>query len=120
MANEIQLSITLQVAGHPGTITKTIQADQSTTGGGNPGLVAIGTTEEVISFGDVSSHGYVYIENLDDTNFITYGPTSGGSMITLGRLKAGEVCVFRMEPGISFRMKANTSSCRAFVALFEE
>ena len=82
---------------------------QTTEGGGNPGYVAIGTREEDIAFGDVTPR-VVIIENLDATNFVEYGPNSGGSMIAFGRIEPGSFAKFSLKSGVTLRMKADTAA----------
>ena len=41
------------------------------------GRITIGTTEETLPLGDVSSVGVVVIKNLDDTNFLEHSTTTG-------------------------------------------
>jgi len=86
-----------------------ISIDVDAVGGHRP-VVSVGTSEEVISPGDVSTEGWCFMRNLDSTNYVQWGPESGGSMVTVGRIEAGEVACFRMEPGITFRAKANTAT----------
>lgn len=86
---------------------------QAAIGGGNPGFVAIGTSEEDIAFGDVTPR-VVVIENLDATNFVEFGPKSGGSMIVFGRIEPGSFAKFSLKSGVTLRMKADTAAvnCR--------
>lgn len=82
---------------------------QTTEGGGNPGYVAVGTSEEDISFGDVTPR-FVIIENLSDTNFLKYGPKSGGSMIAFGRVAPGAWCLLEMAASVTLRVAADTAA----------
>jgi len=112
MADELKLQVTANLTKgnytskfEPGLLSITVDA----VGGHHP-VVDVGTSEEVISFGDISTEGWCFMRNLDDTNYVQWGPESGGSMITMGRIEAGEVACFRMEPGITLRAKANTAA----------
>ena len=76
MANEIQVSMSLVVSNgsfkfrfQPGGL----QFDQTGTGGGNPGLVSVGTSEENIALGDITTEGWVVMMNLDATNYVEWG-----------------------------------------------
>lgn len=80
---------------------------------------SIGTSEEVVDVGDVSTLGYCVLRNTDSTNYVTYGPDSGGSMVSLGRLNAGEFAILRLEPGITLRARANTAAVKLDVTVLE-
>jgi hypothetical protein len=112
MADEIttycSLAVTNGQLSLPG-VGGSIKVDQTTARGGGPGAVTIGTSEEAISFGDIGP-GYIYMRNLDDTNYIEFGPESGGSMVVCGRLKAGEQCLFRLGGSVTLRAQANTAA----------
>lgn len=53
----------------------------------------IGTSEEAIVMGDVSTPGWAWFKNLDDTNYVEIRPATG--VADLLRLNPGEECVFR-------------------------
>lgn len=122
MANEIRISASLNVTNGNFSFQHLVNAsvDQATAGGGNPGTVDIGTSEEDIDFGDITTEGYAVIQNLDATNYVQFGPKSGGSMVACGRLKAGEVAILRLEPAVIIRAVANTAACKVFVAVIED
>jgi hypothetical protein len=100
----------------PGEISVT-----QTTANGHSPVVDVGTTEEVISFGDVSAAnvGYVAFRNLDTTNYVQIGPESAGAMVAAIRLKAGEVAVLRLEPSVTLRAKANTAAVKLQMKLLQ-
>jgi hypothetical protein len=98
----------------PGAINLTnIQVAQAAAGA-DARIVSVGTSEADITFG-VTTHGYLLLRNLDDTNYIKYGPKSSGVMVELGRLKAGEIAVLRVAPGATFRAVADTAACNLWV-----
>ena len=123
MAGEITVTASLKctnaafILPQLGAAAQTI--NQSTIGGGSPGLVSIGTSEEVVTITDISSLGWCYMKNIDPTNYVTYGPTVSSAMAPFGRLKAGEACVFRLEPGITLRMQANTAAVKVWITVLE-
>lgn len=86
-----------------------ITVTQTTVGGGNPGTVTIGTSEEDISFGDVVP-GYVILENLDPTNYVEIGPKSGGAMILYQKISAGCFAIIELGASVTMRAKANTAA----------
>ena len=95
---------------------------QTTQGGGSPGTVDITETETVIDFGDLASPAIVRIENLSNDFAVIFGPTSGGSMVALGRLRhqvvdengvetySGGVALFELEPGVTLRMQVDSDT----------
>ena len=91
-------------------VTRNWVLSQASEGGGNPGFVSIGTSEEDIAFGDVTPR-FIMIENLDATNFVKYGPKSGGSMVLLGRVSPGGMAPFELGAGVTLRMVADTAAC---------
>ena len=97
---------------NPGQIT----VDQSVQGRGGYAQ-EIGTAEEPLDFGDVAigtinTEGYLFLQNLDVTNYITYGPQVGtGSMEAMGKLKPGEIAWLRLEPGTVVMAQANVATC---------
>lgn len=79
---------------------------------------AIGTTEEVLVFTEVGDEGMFWIANMDTTNYVEWGPESGGAMVIVGKLPArttGEEPFWagpvRLKVGTVIRAKANTAAC---------
>ena len=60
------------------------------------------------------------MRNLDATNYVQYGPKSSGSMVAVGRIEAGEIHAFRLEPGITLRWVANTSAVLVDLRIYED
>jgi hypothetical protein len=120
MANEISIAVDLRVSNAPYTLTQTkrLQVDQTAIGEGGS-VQVVGTTEEALDFGDVSTLGWLYLENLDDTNFVEYGPDSTG-MVAFGKLEAGECAILRLKPGITVKAKADTAECKVLVRCLED
>lgn len=122
MANEIQLTTTMIVTNgyfkwtfQPGTIQITQAAL-----GGHASIVSVGTAEEDMTFGDVVTPGLICLRNTDTTNFVTYGPKSGGSMILFGKLKPGESTVLRLGASVTWRWKADTAACKVEIVCLED
>ena len=55
----------------------------------------VGTSEEAILLGDVAPGGYVFIQNLDPTNFVSLRQATGAANFI--KLLAGEWAIFRMS-----------------------
>ena len=70
--------------------------------GFGPGLVTIGATEEVIDFGDLDP-GFVMIENLSADYPVEIGPESGGVMIPMHSIPAGQSDRFFRKAGVTIR-----------------
>lgn len=123
MADEIKLRIKLSLENgnlkelfDPGEISIT-----QTTARVHCPVINVGTTEEVLSLGDITagSEGYVAFRNLDSTNYVQIGVTSAGAMVASIRLKAGQAAVFPMEPSQTWRAKANTAAVDLQMKLFQ-
>lgn len=122
MADELKLTLASRLTNgafkdnfDPGLIS----IDQAAVGAHRP-IQVIGTAEEVIGAGDVGTLGWCILQNLDDTNYVDWGPESGGSMVAIGRLEPGEWAAFRLKPGIVLRGQADTASCKVDVRIYED
>jgi len=70
---------------------------------------SIGTSIETLSFpSDVSGVGYLLIKNLDNSNYVTLGPTTSAMLV---RINAGEIALFRIA-GLPVYAQANTSTVK--------
>ncbi len=76
----------------------------------------IGTSEETVSFGDLTAKGYCALINLDSTNYVSWGHTTGNLDC---KLNAGEVALFRMDNSGALIMQANTTTCKVRVVLYD-
>lgn len=123
MASEITTNISVRVANgefkanfEPGAK----RIDQAAIGG-HGGIVVVGTSEEDLDLGDISTPGIVAFKNLDSTNYVTYGPNNSGSMVAFGRLEPGETHVIRLGPsGVTLRWQANTAAVKVQVFALED
>lgn len=119
MADEI--TITTSVAMRNGTNAFTwtpgaIRITQTAAGGPTPGYVTIGTTEESQAFGELSTQGIIVMQNLDATNYVRWGFSTG---VYGGRIPAGEIAVFRLNPGSTLYLIANTAACKMHIYALE-
>lgn len=123
MADEISVAVRLSVTkgnlklAYGGTTQKVTMSGSK---GGNPGTVNIGTSDEAISLGDISSAGYAYFRNLDTTNYVEIGPTSGGALVPFLRLAPGKEATLPLTPSVALRGQANTAACNVLIAVLEE
>lgn len=120
MANEISVSSKLKVANGALNfeyVVGNLLVDQVAQGGPTPGMLTIGTTEESEAFSELGTLGWFVMRNLDDTNYVQWGFSTG---VYGGRLKAGESAgPFRLEPGATLYLKANTAACQVLVYALE-
>ena len=80
------------------------------------------TSDATLSIGSMSSanYGYARFTNLDATNYIDIGPTSGGAIVPFIRLKAGESSGWmRLTPSITIRTQANSASVQVRVQVLQ-
>lgn len=111
MANQIQVTTGLRCVNGQYELKstqKTRQFSQTTAAGGNPGTVDVGTTEETIGFGDVTP-GFVEFVNLDTTNYVEIGFSTGVYGIRL--LAGGGPALIYVNTGATIYAKANTAAC---------
>jgi hypothetical protein len=123
MANEITITLAMDRRHATNTsdthVFPNLRKQYSQTGTGQDDRKhTIGTTEESITLTDISTNGFVLMQNLDTTNYVQWGFATG---VYGGRMKAGETAgPFRMEPGATLYLKANTASCRVRVIAYED
>lgn len=120
MANEITVNVSLGVRNGsmidnfaPGALS----FDQTAIGGPFPGYQTIGTTEETIPTTEITTLGWAVFRNLDTTNYIRIGFSTGVYGI---RLEPGEVACFRLNPGASIFAIANTAACKLLVKIYQD
>ena len=121
MANEITASVNVTVVN--GSFRQafqpaTKQITQSAIGG-HITVWNVGTSEEDLSTGDVSTLGVIGLLNTDTTNYVQMGKKVAGVMEASMRLKPGEPNFIRSEPGITWRAKADTAACKVLVWIME-
>ena len=122
MANEITKTFAMSVANgnFSETLQRTITIDQAGIGGGNPGVIDVGTTDEPISTGDLATtQGVAWFQNLDETNYVEIGPESAGVLQPFMRLPAGDIASVTLSPGVQLRAKANAAPVRLLVKVYD-
>lgn len=118
MANEITLKVELQVVNGSMRDVFNIGSqsiNQAAVGGPTPGYFTLGTSEEVIAFGELSTKGVCVMQNLDDTNYVEWGFSTG---VYGGKILPGEAYGIRLN-ATSLYMKAHTSACKVLVKGYE-
>jgi hypothetical protein len=76
----------------------------------------IGTSATMLDLGTeaLDALGYMVLRNLDDTNYIDFGPYDGGSagtLVIIGRIMPGEIAVLRLSASVTVGAQANSAAC---------
>lgn len=118
MANEYTVNINLNFAkGNvresvaPGALTFTVSGTKIVRA-----VQSIGTTDEALGQGEITSPGFIYIRNNDTTNYVEVG-VDGTNYVA--KLKPGEIAFFRVD-GAAIHAKANTAACSVEYFLTED
>jgi hypothetical protein len=124
VSNEIRATFGLTYAngGMADTIASATTNIDQTTLAFYSSTVFGGTSEEDLSVGDITAANgcWVYIKNLDSTNFVKFGPKSAGAMVEFGRVRAGKFAFFFLAEAAVLRWVADTAQCKVLVKLFEK
>ena len=119
MANEITVTSRLQVVNGNLSFDSgglSLNVDQTARGGPTPGYVTIGTSEEEVALAALSTKGFVWMRNLDTTNYVEWGFATG---VYGGRMRAGETAgPFRLN-SLSLFLRANTAACKVLIYALE-
>ena len=123
MANEIRLSLAVEIVKgylnysfNPGQINVDLATGRR---GGH--IQTIGTVEEDLDLGDVTSPGLCILRNLDTTNYVTIGPKVGTTAIMepIIKLKAGQPAILFLDPTVTLVAQANAAPVSLQVDVFE-
>ena len=117
MANELSISIRMSFAksGAKARRSESIKVDVAGDAFTHE-VQAIATSEESLGQGaDLGTPGYIFLKNLDSTNFVEIGSTTGVYDI---KLLAGEVAIYRHNSATVFA-KADTAICNLEYLLIE-
>lgn len=74
------------------------------------GVLSIGTSEELITFTDITTEGWCFMRNLDATNFVEWG-ADDTTMKKIGQMSPGEPALFRLSAGVGLKLKASVAAC---------
>jgi hypothetical protein len=120
MANELSYSISATETKNGVTFSKSFTSLLASVSGDSPisNLQTIGTSDETLDIGDISTVGFIFAKNLDSTNYVQIGYTSG---TYFGRLKPGEACGIRLDASVTaVHAKANTGAIKLEYLLFPD
>jgi len=117
MANEITTINTLTVSsgnvGSTRTLNKTDIAQSAA--GLDFQLLQVTTGAISLSPVGITTEGHLWMRNLDSTNYVDWGIASNH----IGRMQAGEAVSFRLKPGATLNLQANTATCEVELMLAE-
>ena len=118
MANELSITVSMLFNKAGSTVSRSESKSVTVTGDAFTHQVQeIGTSEETVAQGaDVGTPGYMFVKNLDSTNYIEIGVTTGVYTV---KLLAGEFALFRCA-GATIYAIAYTGACDLEYALIEE
>lgn len=123
MANEIQIKANLKCENGsfklPTLGSSSFNVDQTTRGGGVPGMISAATAGTDVTTTGITSLGWCYLKNTDPTNFVEWGPKDSGTFYPIGKLLPGEECVFRLSPGKTLHVKADTAACKVQIVVLD-
>ncbi len=80
---------------------------------------SIGTTAELLGKGEIGTPGYLFVKNLDATNYVEFEKATFVTTAGTVKLKAGEVALFRVASTTIYAC-ANTSACVVEYLLIED
>jgi len=117
MANELSVSISMSFSKGGAKINKSYSDAVTVTGDSFvSGILSIGTSEEELTqLADLETPGYTLLKNLDSTNYVEFGSTTGVYDI---KLQAGEIAVYRHNSATLYA-KANSSACLVEYTIIE-
>lgn len=120
MSNTISLSISASVAlSGGGAITGSGSNSITQSGTDNIGNVQnIGTTTEALVLGDVTTIGYLFVKNLDATNYVEFDLNTPVAGTAFAKLLPGESMLVPTRQTTIYG-KANTAACDCLVVAYE-
>ena len=120
MADEIRISASMSVDNGNLSFSQnygTKNYDQANIGGPTPGMIEVGTAEESVAFTELTAPGWVTIQNLDTTNFVEWGFSTG---VYGGKLMPGDTAgPFRLNTSANLFLKSDTAACRVVINALE-
>lgn len=120
MANEITTTLKIAYAKNGISDSRTLTDQIDVSGSGTCGGVqTIGTTEEALAVGDVSTKGLARFLNIDPNNYIEIGSYVSTVFYPLVKLKPGESAVFRLS-AVTVYARANTAAAKLDYMIFED
>lgn len=119
MANEITVAASISVVKNGAVVSAAQSKTADMSGDQTMSTVQIvGTSAEALTLGDVSTIGYVFLKNMDPTNYIEVALDSGVSTQVFAKLLAGDITLIKASTATIY-VKANTNPCNLLIAATE-
>jgi len=93
---------------------------QNNDGGGVPGTVTVPVAGVNLDLSELGTEGWARFQNLDADNFVEHGPEVAAVFHPYGRMGPGEPACFRLSPGKTVHLKADTADCLVQVLVMED
>lgn len=77
------------------------------------GIQNVGTSAENLAVGEISSEGWGFFRNMDDTNYVEIGWDATGFQSAF-KLLAGDVAVVPLNPARTWQAQANTAAVNLY------
>lgn len=119
MANEIRISISLSFNKSGASLNRDVSFTADVTGDAvTGGIQEVGTSnEELVQGTDLGTPGWVFVKNLDSTNYVTLTETDAANYLI--KLLPGEAAIFRCGKTAIYA-KADTAACDVEYYIIEE
>ncbi len=125
MANEITVSVSLDCINGDFRHTRKVTGQKYTQDaiGARSGVQEIGfAAHEILLATDVVVEGWVYMRNVDDTNFVEWGIDVAAAFEPVGKMEVGEPAMFRLstDAGAALYLKANVGAVKVEYVILED
>lgn len=111
MANELTVTSAISFTKAGVQIDKASSPQVSVSGTPYQGsVISVSTTEAALPLGNVSTLGYLWLNNIDATNYIEVGVVVSATFYPVVRVNRGESAVFRLAQGITPYVRAHTAT----------
>jgi len=120
MADELKVQLSLSYSKDGTKINKNISDFVSVTGS-HPVLIRqnVGTSEEDLSNVDAGNSGFMFIKNMDSSNYVEYSrSTATGTGSLNHKLSPGEFNWVRLNSTGAIKVKADTAACDVEAIIF--
>jgi hypothetical protein len=128
MANEITINVSATLK-NPSTGSSGFLSDQfapgsskftQTTAGKSEQIVTTSTSDTAVTLTGITTPGWMMLLNLDSTNSVDWGPTSGGAIVDMGTLGPGESAgPFKCKSTVTLRLQATAGTPKVQVKVWE-
>jgi hypothetical protein len=125
MADEITVSVALKCVNGDLTYSRKVSSQKydQTAVGGRGGVQEIGfAAHEAVLVTDVTTEGWVFMRNIDDTNFVDVGIDVAAAFEPMIRMEPGEPALFRLskDAGATLYAKADTAAVKIEYMVLED